>query len=63
MTLQNKALNIIGGINPIEDATPLHFKFKILKIGKLHKLQISKIVHAHFNNELPVNYLIASKKS
>ena len=63
MTLQNKAIKIIGGVNPLEDATPVYFKFKILKISDLYKLQIGKIVQAHFNNKLPCKLSNCFKKA
>ena len=51
--LQNKAVKTIGGDSSLESLTNLSNKFSILKLNDLFKMEVAKIVHAHFTNNLP----------
>jgi len=48
ITLQNKAIKLIGGGCPREKVTPLYSQLKVLKLPDLFKLEVGKLVHAHF---------------
>ena len=53
ITLQNKAVKIIGGGSYRDKASPCYSDTKILKLPYLYKLEIGKFVHAHFQNKIP----------
>ena len=50
ITLQNKAVKIIGGGSYRDKASPCYSDTKTLN---LYKLEIGKFVHAHFQNKIP----------
>ena len=53
ITLQNKAVKIIGGGSYRDKASPCYSDTKILKLPYLYKLEIGKFIHAHFQNKIP----------
>ena len=53
MSLQNKAVKLIGGGHPRDRASPYFSKFNILKLPDLFKLEIGKPIHSHFTHDLP----------
>ena len=55
ITLQNKAVKLIGGGLYNDKASPFYSQLKILKLPYLYKLEIGKFVNAHFKNRLPLN--------
>jgi len=55
ITLQNKAIKLIGGGYPRKKVTPFYSQLKVLKLPDLFKLEVGKLVHAHFQNKLPNN--------
>jgi len=55
ITLQNKAIKLIGGGYPREMVTPFYSQLKVLKLPDLFKLEVGKLVHDHFQNKLPNN--------
>ena len=55
ITLQNKAVKLIGGGLYNDKASPFYSHLKILKLPYLYKLEIGKFVNAHFQNRLPLN--------
>ena len=55
VTLQNKAVKLIGGGLYNDKASPFYSQLKILKLPYLYKLEIGKFVDAHFQNCLPLN--------
>ena len=52
-SLQNKAVKTIGGGSSLESPTKFFNKFSILKLNDLFKMEVAKIVHSHFMNNLP----------
>ena len=52
-SLQNKAVKMIEGCSSPDNLTKFFNKFSILKLNDLFKLEVAKIVHAHFNGNLP----------
>ena len=52
-SLQNKAVKTIGGGSLLESPTKFFNKFSILRINDLFKMEVAKIVHSHFMNNLP----------
>ena len=52
-SLQNKAVKMVGGSSSLESPTKFFNKFSILKLNDHYKMEIAKIVHAHFTNNLP----------
>ena len=52
-SLQNKAVKTIGGGSSLESPTKFFNKFSILKLNDLFKMEVAKIVHSHFTNNLP----------
>ena len=50
---QNKAVKTIGGGSSLEIPTKIFNKFSILKLNDLFKMEVAKIVHPHFTNNLP----------
>ena len=55
ITLQNKAVKLIGGGLFNDEASPFYSQLKVLKLPYLYKLEIGKFVNAHFQNSLPLN--------
>ena len=53
LSLQNKAVKLIGGGLSRDSVTPLYYQLGILKLPDLFKFEIGKFVHAHFKNNLP----------
>ena len=53
MSLQNKAVKLIGGGHLGDSASPYFSKFNILKLPDLFKLEIGKLIHSHFTHDLP----------
>ena len=53
ITIQNKAVKLIGGGRLLDSPSPFYSKFRILKLFNLYNLEIGKLVHAHFSNKLP----------
>ena len=53
ITIQNKAVKLIGGGRLLDSPSPFYSKFEILKLPDLYNLEIRKLVHAHFSNKLP----------
>ena len=53
LSLQNKAVKLIGGGLSRDSVTPLYYQHGILKLPDLFKFEIGKFVHAHFKNNLP----------
>ena len=53
MSLQNRAVKFIGGGHPRDSASPYISEFNILKLPDLFKLEIGKLIHSHFTNDLP----------
>ena len=52
-SLQNKAVKTIGDGSSLESPTKFFNKFSILKLNDLFKMEVAKIVHSHFTNNLP----------
>ena len=52
-SLQNKAVKTIVGGSSLESLTKFFNKFAILKLNDLFKMEVAKIVHSHFTNNLP----------
>ena len=55
ITLQNKAVKLIGGGLYNDKASPFYSQLKVLKLSYLYKLEIGKFVNAHFQNRFPLN--------
>ena len=53
LSLQNKAVKLIGGGLSRDSVTPFYYQHGILKLPDLFKFKIGKFVHAHFKNNLP----------
>ena len=51
---QNKAVKMIGGGSSLKSATKFFKKFFILELNNLIKMEVAKIVHVHFTNNLPL---------
>ena len=49
ITIQNKAVKLIGGGRLLDSPYPFYSKFRILKLPDLYNLEIGKLVHAHFS--------------
>jgi len=60
--LQNKAIKLIGGGYPQEKVMPFYSQLKVLKLPDLFKLEVGKLVHAHFQNKLPNKLSNLSRK-
>ena len=52
-SFQNKAVKTMGGGSSPESPTKFLNKFSILKLNDLFKMEVAKIVHSHFTNNLP----------
>ena len=55
ITLQDKAVKLVGGGLYNDKASPFYSQLKILKLSYLYKFEIGKFVNAHFQNRLPLN--------
>ena len=52
-SLQNKAVNMIGSGSSLYSTTKTFNKFSERKLNDLLKMEVAKIVYAHFANNLP----------
>ena len=55
ITLQNKAVKLIGGGLYNDKVSPFYSQLKILMLPYRSKLEIGKFVNGHFQNRLPLN--------
>ena len=55
-SLQNKVVKTIGGGSSLESPTKFFNNFSILKLSDLFKMEVAKIVHSHFTNNLPSKF-------
>ena len=55
ITLQNKAVKLIGDGLYNDKASPFYSQLKVLKPPYLYKLEIEKFVNPHFQNRLLLN--------
>jgi len=53
---QNKAIRIIANCNRFQSVTPYFHELEILKISELFQFKIGKIMHKHFNKNLPIRF-------
>ena len=51
-SLQNKAVKMIRGGSLLKSPTNFFNKYSILKLNDLFRMEVAKIVHAHFTNNL-----------
>ena len=53
VTLQKRAMRIIGYIYPPESANPIFKKYNILKVQDIAKMQIMLVMHKYICNNIP----------
>ena len=52
-SLQNKTIRVVGRAEWNESSSPLHYKFKVLKLHDMFKQEVSKFMHHVENKNLP----------
>ena len=56
ISLQNKAIKVVGGGKYRENATSYYFKLNVLKLPDLYKFETAKMVYNFMHNNLPSSY-------
>jgi len=53
VTLQNKAIKLIGGANRRDNASPYYKKVLILKPNEIYNYEVAKLMYLSTRNQLP----------